>query len=195
MGFVLLGVYSGSLLALQGVVIQMLAHGVSTGALFILCGELYERIHTRDLSMMGGLWKRLPLLSAVALFFAVASLGLPGLGNFLGEFLILAGTFRAYPVLTAVSALGLIMAAAYSLIMVQKAFQGTPAEESPLEDLTGRELSMMALLVALLLWLGLYPQLVLDTADASLQPLVQAMTPSPGAADSMPAPDVTGAVR
>jgi len=87
MGFVLIGIYAGTTQALQGVVIQMIAHGISAGAMFILCGEIYERLHTRDLRKMGGLWARFPYLPPIALFFAMASLGLPGMGNFVGEFL------------------------------------------------------------------------------------------------------------
>src|SRR5208282_117595 len=97
MGFVLVGIYSGNPVALQGVVIQMLAHGISAGALFILCGEMYERLHTRDLRLMGGLWTRLKYLPPIAMVFAAASLGLPGLGNFIGEFLILLGSFQVAP--------------------------------------------------------------------------------------------------
>ena len=91
MGFVLIGIYSGSPQALQGVVVQMIAHGLSAAGLFILCGQLYERMHTRDMRQMGGLWAQVPYLPALSLFFASASLGLPGTGNFVGEFLILLG--------------------------------------------------------------------------------------------------------
>ena len=89
LGFVLLGIYAGTTLALQGAVIQMLAHGLSTGALFILVGALQERLHTRDMRQIGGLWSSAPRIGAIGLFFAIASLGLPGLGNFVGEFLVL----------------------------------------------------------------------------------------------------------
>jgi NADH-quinone oxidoreductase subunit M len=168
MGFVLIGIYSGNPVALQGVVIQMIAHGISAGALFILCGELYERLHTRDLRQMGGLWSRLSFLPPIALFFAAASLGLPGLGNFVGEFLILLGTFQVSPLIAIVSASGLILAAVYSLIIMQRAFYGQPKSEDRLEDLSARELCMMMSLVLLLVWLGLYPQTVLNTSAAAM---------------------------
>lgn len=168
MGFVLIGIYSGSQVALQGVVVQMIAHGISAGALFILCGELYERLHTRDLRLMGGLWARLKFLPPIALFFAAASLGLPGLGNFVGEFLILLGTFKVAPIVTVVAASGLILAAVYSLIIMQRAFYGTPQSEDKLEDLSARELCMMLTLVALLVWVGLYPQTILNTSAAAM---------------------------
>jgi NADH-quinone oxidoreductase subunit M len=175
MGFVLVGIYAGTQQALQGVVMQMLAHGISAGALFILCGEIYERLHTRDLTKMGGLWSRFPYLPPIALFFAAASLGLPGLGNFVGEFLILLGTWKIDWIVTCAAATGLILAAVYSLIMVQRAFHG-PAKADDhgaaggmLEDLNRREIAMMLSLMAILLWLGLYPQTVLDTSAASMK--------------------------
>jgi NADH-quinone oxidoreductase subunit M len=169
MGFVVIGIYAGTEQALQGVVVQMIAHGLSAGALFILCGEIYERLHTRDLRQMGGLWARFPYLPPIMLFFSAASLGLPGLGNFVGEFLILLGSFEVAPVVTIVAASGLILAAVYSLIVVQKAFHGAPREEGLLEDLNARELAMMLVLMVLLLGLGLYPQPVIDAASASVQ--------------------------
>lgn len=169
MGFVLVGMYSGSLLALQGVVVQMLAHGLSAGALFILCGEMYERLHTRDLREMGGLWSRLAVLPPIAMFFTAASLGLPGLGNFIGEFLILVGSFPSAPVVTSVAACGLILAAIYSLILVQRAFFGQPKSEARLQDLSSREIGLMLSLMALLLGLGLYPQPVLNTSAAAMR--------------------------
>ena len=185
MGFVVIGIYAGTTQALQGVVIQMIAHGLSAGALFILCGEIYERLHTRDLRLMGGLWARFPYLPPIMLFFSAASLGLPGLGNFVGEFLILVGTFPVAPIITIISASGLILAAVYSLILVQKAFHGKPREDghgAHLEDLSKRELAMMGLMMALLLGLGLYPQPVLDTAAAAMKTVELQYSPAPLAA-------------
>jgi len=171
MGFVVLGIFAGTEQALQGVVVQMIAHGLSAAALFILCGEIYERLHTRDLRQMGGLWARFPYLPPIMLFFSAASLGLPGLGNFVGEFLILLGSFTVAPLFTIICASGLILAAVYSLILVQKAFHGAPRDDGHkghYDDLTRRELSMMALLMVLLLGLGLYPQPVLDASAAAM---------------------------
>ncbi|WP_295687166.1 NADH-quinone oxidoreductase subunit M [uncultured Nevskia sp.] len=168
MGFVLIGIYSGTEQSLQGVVIQMLAHGISAGALFILCGEVYERLHTRDLREMGGLWSRLPFLPPIAMFFSAAALGLPGLGNFIGEFLILVGSFPVNPVVTIVSASGLILAAVYSLMMMQRAFFGPPKSEEKLRDLNAREMTTMLSLMALILFMGLYPQPILDVTKATM---------------------------
>ena len=187
MGFVIIGIYAGTTQALQGVMVQMIAHGISAGALFILCGEIYERLHTRDLRKMGGLWARFPYLPPIALFFSAASLGLPGLGNFVGEFLILLGTFPVNAVVTIFAASGLILAAVYSLILVQRAFHGMPREETTaLPDLSKRELSLMLSLMAVLLWIGLYPQTILNTSNASMQS-VQKLYP-PQITVGVPAP-------
>ncbi|MFI8608750.1 NADH-quinone oxidoreductase subunit M [Pseudomonas sp. NPDC077649] len=173
MGFILIGIYSGHPLALQGVVVQMLAHGLSAAALFILCGQLYERLHTRELGQMGGLWSRMHYLPGITLFFAAASLGMPGTGNFVGEFLILLGAFKDWPWFTVVAASGLVLASVYALILMQRAFYGPAKSEAALQALDGRELAMLLGLVALLLWLGLFPQAVLDTSAASMQGVQQ----------------------
>lgn len=175
MGFVLVGIYSGSEVALQGVVVQMLAHGISAGALFILCGEIYERLHTRDLREMGGLWSRFKLLPPVMLFFVAASLGLPGLGNFVGEFMILVGSFKFAPVITILATGGLILAAVYSLLLMQRGFYGVPAKDgSRMRDLSNREMSLMLTLMGMLLFLGVYPQPVLNTSAAVMHSVHEA---------------------
>jgi NADH-quinone oxidoreductase subunit M len=179
MGFVLLGLYAWNQLALQGAVMQMVAHGVSTAALFMLAGALQHRLHTRDMKRMGGLWHQAPRMGACAMFFAVASLGLPGLGNFVAEFLVLLGLFAVQPWLTAIAALGLITAAVYSLWMMQQAFQGTPDEQRAMPDFDRREMVTMAAMMIALLWLGLYPQPVLDLAQPVLEHL-QRLAPSGG---------------
>lgn len=178
MGFILIGVFAGTELALQGVIIQILAHGLSAGALFILAGELHERLRTRDLRKMGGLWSRFSWLPPLALFFVTASLGLPGLGNFLGEFLVLLGTFPTHPWVAAIAASGLILSAVYSLILMQRAFQGAPATDKALPDLTGREIATLGTLAALLVGLGLYPQPVLDVSRAPVRALAAWYAPS-----------------
>lgn len=107
----------------------MIAHGLSAAGLFILCGQLYERLHTRDLRQMGGLWARIRFLPALSLFFAVATLGMPGTGNFVGEFMILFGSYPVVPVITVISTFGLVFASVYSLVMMQRAYYGTPKSE------------------------------------------------------------------
>lgn len=183
MGFILLGVYSGTMLSLQGVLMQMLAHGISAGALFILCGEIYERLHTRDMRQMGGLWSRMKYLPPAMLFFTAASLGLPGLGNFVGEFLILLGSFGEFTFFTIVAASGLILAAVYSLAMLQRGFFGPAKSDTPLEDLTGREIALVSSLMAILLFMGLYPQPFFDaTANVMNQVITTFMAAGDAAA-------------
>jgi NADH-quinone oxidoreductase subunit M len=169
MGFVLIGIYAGTEQAMQGAVLTMLAHGVSAGALFILCGEIYERIHTRDLRKMGGLWSSFPYLPPIAMFFTLAALGLPGLGNFVGEFLVLLGTFKVNLPAAIVASTGLVWSAVYALFMIQRAFHGPTVFKEKLEDLNARELVTLMTLASILLWLGVYPQPVLDTAQATIQ--------------------------
>ncbi len=167
MGFVLLGCFALNAQAWQGAVMQMLAHGVSTSALFALVGAIQYRYHTRDLAELGGLWQVLPKLSAVGLFFVVASLGMPGLGNFVAEFLVLVGGFQVYPWLTALAASGLILAAVYSLMIAQKTFFG-PLKLSAAIDFDQRETTMMLGMALLLIIMGLHPQPLLDLAQQTL---------------------------
>ncbi|ADJ28758.1 NADH-quinone oxidoreductase subunit M [Nitrosococcus watsonii] len=171
MGFVLLGIFAGTPLALQGAVIQILAHGMSTPALFMVAGVLQERLHTRDMRQMSGLWSKAPRLAAIGLFFALASLGLPGLGNFVGEFLILLGTYPVSTPFTAIAALGLILAAVYALLIVQKVFHGKGQDTQPLPDFSIRHMTAMSAMILILLWLGLYPQPVFDMAYPALESL------------------------
>jgi len=172
MGFVLLGLYAFNALAVQGAIMQMVAHGVSTAALFMIAGALQHRLHTRDMNRMGGLWAQAPRMGACAMFFAVASLGLPGLGNFIAEFLILAGLFAVQPWLTAIAALGLITAAVYALWMVQQTFQGSLRPELEIPDFGRREMITMAAMMLALLGLGLYPQPVLNLTQPVVDQLL-----------------------
>lgn len=176
MGFVTLGVYAWNELALQGAVMTMLAHGLSSAALFMLAGALQHRIHTRNMLEMGGFWGRVPRMSAVALFFSIAALGMPGLGNFIGEFLALLGAFQANQALTIVSAFGLIFASVYSLWVIQKVFHGKYSDSafdgSHLLDLDNREMAYYAAMMAGLVWMGVYPQSFLDLSAPALQSLL-----------------------
>ena len=168
MGFVLLGISAGNEIALQGVMIQIICHGVSTGALFMVAGVLQERIHTRELTRMGGLWSKVPRMGGVGLFFALASLGLPGLGNFIGEFLVLLGTYRASPFAAAFASAGFIMATVYSVWMIWQTFFGEQRETWNISDFSTREMIPMAVLIAVIVWIGIFPQTVIDTARFGL---------------------------
>ncbi len=158
MGFVLLGVYAWNAIALQGAVMQMVAHGFSTAALFMVAGAVQERLHTRELSKMGGLWTYAPRMGALTLFFAIASLGMPGLGNFVGEFMVLLGAFEVHVPLTIAAGIGLVIAAVYSLWLVQRSFQGRITTVAAFRDFGGRELAVQIPLALGLVWLGLNPQ-------------------------------------
>lgn len=171
MGFVLIGIYAWNQLALQGAVMQMLAHGVSTAALFVTVGALQERLHTREMADMGGIWAQWPRLSAFALFFAVASLGMPGMGNFVAEFLVLLGGFAQYPFFTVFAAIGLIFSAVYSLLIIQKSFWGKSEQTYPGKDYFGRESVMMLMMVVGILYLGLVPNAVFKQVDPTINEL------------------------
>ncbi|HET7732807.1 MAG TPA: NADH-quinone oxidoreductase subunit M [Paludibacter sp.] len=168
MGFVMLGIFSFNEVAYQGVIMQMIAHGISTGALFIMAGQLSERIHTRDINKMGGLWEKAPFMGAIGLIFAMASLGLPGLGNFIAELLILIGAFKANVLMSVLACLGLIAATLYSLRILQKVFYGKKNTDWKMNDLSVREKVVSVSLVIVIVALGLFPQPVINIAKPSL---------------------------
>jgi NADH-quinone oxidoreductase subunit M len=181
MGFVLLGIFAWNQLALQGAMMVMLAHGVTTGALFILVGDMGDRLHTRDINQMGGLWPVVPRIGGFSQFFAAATLGLPGLGNFVGEILVLLGAWRVSPLLTVIATLGFIFSTVYALWMIQAAFFGKNIHNWKLAPSTPREIGIMLVMALTVLWLGLYPQTFLSTAQKALEALQQ-QTPRPAAA-------------
>lgn len=178
MGFVMLGAFSFNELALQGVVMQMITHGISTGALFLIAGVLSERIHTRDVTRMGGFWQSMPRLGGISLVFVMASLGLPGLGNFVAEFLTLLGSWQANRTLTVLGAVGVVGATVYSLRIMQRVFYGpkTDIPEVKLPDLSSRERLIMIPLVVVIIFLGLMPQFVLDTSRAAMTTILKGLS-------------------
>jgi NADH-quinone oxidoreductase subunit M len=169
LGFVMLGLFVFNLQGIQGGIYQMLNHGLSTGALFLLVGMIYDRRHTRTIDDFGGLWKPLPIFSALLLVVTFSSIGLPGLNGFVGEFLILLGAFAVTPGWTAVATTGAIWGAIYMLWMLRRVIFGplSHSENRTLQDLNGRELLILAPVVALIVLLGIYPQ-----------PFLSRMTPS-----------------
>jgi NADH-quinone oxidoreductase subunit M len=171
MGFVLLGIFAGNSIALEGAVIQMVSHGISTGALFILAGALQERMHTREMANMGGLWETIPGLSGAGLAFVMASIGLPGMGDFAGEFLVLLGSYQVSVLLTSLAALGVVASALYGLRLVRSVFYGPNAHSWRLHDLYAREWLIVGPMLACLLWIGLYPQPFLNT----VRPVINAV--------------------
>ena len=174
LGFVLLGIFSWNPLALQGALMTMICHGLSTGGLFMVVGGLQERIHTRDVSRMGGLWTTAPRLSGSTLFFSLASLGLPGMGDFVGEFLVLLGSWRVSMAIAVVATIGILLSTFYALRMMQRAFFGPNTNSWRVADLSPREGLMAGMMMAGLLWLGLNPQPVLNTFGPAMDHLQRA---------------------
>jgi NADH-quinone oxidoreductase subunit M len=174
LGFVLIGIFTWNTLALQGAVVTMVAHGISTGALFVLVGALQERVHTREMGQMSGLWATVPVLSGATLLFALASLGLPGLGDFVGEFLVLLGTYRDHVGISVAATFGVLGATFYALKVIQGAFYGPNVHGFTLPDLNAREVLMVVTMALSLFWLGLNPQPVLDTFRPALNNLLTA---------------------
>jgi NADH-quinone oxidoreductase subunit M len=176
MGFVTLGVFAWNIQALQGAVMTMLAHGLSSAALFMLAGGLQLRIHTRNMDDMGGLWQRVPRMAMMAMFFSVAALGMPGLGNFIGEFLALLGAFRVNITLTVISAVGLVLASVYSLWVLQRVFQGKYTADKfdyeRLTDLSRQEMVFYYAMIAGLVWMGMYPASFLSLSALTLDSLL-----------------------
>ena len=175
LGFVLLGLYSGNRLAMQGAVMEIVAHGVSTGALFLIAGMLQERTHTRDLNKLGGLWATIPKMGGFTMIFALAALGLPGMGNFVGEFMVLLGVFQVSPIMSVLAAFGLVLSVIYALRLVQASMQGPNTNNWALRDLSAREMAILGGLAVIIVWLGLYPRPIFDTADGSLNVIAQAL--------------------
>lgn len=175
LGFVLLGIYAGTNLALQGAVLEILSHGISTGALFAIAGMLQERTHTRDFDKLGGLWATIPKLSGFTLLFALAALGLPGMGNFIGEFLVLIGTFQVNPVIASIASIGFILSVIYALRLVQESVLGSNKNNWALPDLSARETAILAALGLTIFWLGLYPQPIFRTASATVAEVQQSL--------------------
>jgi NADH-quinone oxidoreductase subunit M len=177
LGFVMLGIFSGTMAGLQGSIIQMVNHGLSTGALFLLVGMIYDRRHTRLIADYGGLWRQVPIFAVFFLIVMFSSIGLPGLNGFVGEFLILLGTFERSQGFAVLAALGIILGAVYMLWMYQRMMFGeiTQAENRTLTDLTGREIALMVPILILMFWIGIYPNTFLRKTDAASKHLLDQM--------------------
>ena len=184
LGFVMLGIFALTVESVQGALMVMINHGISTGALFFLIGMIYERRHTRMIDAYGGIARAVPLFGALLTLVAFSSIGVPGTNGFIGEFLVLIGSFRTYPVLAVVSALVVIIAAAYLLWAIQRILFNPldKAENEHIPDLNRRELAVMLPLVAGIIWLGVYPQPVLERMESSAQRFVQHVQTRAGSA-------------
>jgi len=187
LGFVMLGLFALNAQGIEGAILQMINHGISTGALFLLVGMVYEQTHTREFKVYGGLWKVMPIYGTVMLIASLSSMGLPGLNGFVGEFTILLGAFGSQaignPLFAGISALGVIMAAVYILYMFQKMFlgpEGSIVEEvkkhgHALRDLNWREIATITPLLVFMFWIGLYPAPFFNLMAPAVQKLVSAL--------------------
>jgi NADH-quinone oxidoreductase subunit M len=174
LGFVMLGIWALNLQSVQGAIIIMINHGISTGALFFLAGMLYERRHTRTISEFGGIARAVPALAAVLTVVALSSIGLPGTNGFVGEFLVLIGSFREFPVAVVIATTGVIFAAGYLLWALQRLLYGEldKPENQKMPDLSVRELLVLGPLIVCIIWIGVYPAPILRRVEASAQALV-----------------------
>ncbi len=174
LGFVVLGTFAFTLQAMSGGVLQMVNHGLSTGALFLLVGMVYERTHTRDLSEMGGLARGMPWLMGAFLFVSLSSLGLPGLNNFVGEFLVILGTLATNRAFGAIAAAGVVLAAIYLLWAYQRMAHGpVPEKHAAHPDLSVREYALLAPVLAAILVIGIFPNLLLDRINPTTTRIVR----------------------
>jgi len=175
LGFIILGIFAMTSQSVTGGVIQMVNHGLSTGALFLLIGMIYERRHTREISDYGGVGKVMPIFAGLFLFSVFASAGLPGLNGFIGEFKILIGSYLRFPVAAVLAASGVILAAIYLLWAYERVFTGpiTHKENEKLLDLDLREILIIAPLVVLILFLGVYPKPALDRIEPSVNEVLE----------------------
>ena len=182
LGFVMLGILALTLESVQGALMVMINHGISTGALFFLIGMIYERRHSRMIDAYGGIARVVPLFAAMLTIVALSSIGLPGTNGFVGEFLVLIGSFRTQPIWTVIATTGVIFAAAYLLWAIQRIlFQPvTHPENQRLTDLNAREMVIMGALVIPILWIGIYPKPILDRMERSAQAFITLVSGSRG---------------
>jgi len=175
LGFVMLGIWALTLQSVQGALLVMINHGISTGALFFIVGMMYERRHSRLIEAFGGLAKVVPLLAAALTLVSLSSIGLPATNGFVGEFLVLIGAFRVYPGAAVVAALGVIVAAMYLLPALQRVIYNPldKPENEKLGDLTARELAVLVPLLACIVWIGVYPKPILRRMQPAAQQLIQ----------------------
>ena len=187
LGFVMLGIFALTVQSVQGALMVMINHGLSTGALFFLIGMIYERRHTRLIAAYGGIARVVPLFSAMLVFVSLSSIGVPGTNGFVGEFLVLLGAYRTYPVLAVISATSVIIAAAYLLWAVQRILFNPldKPENEHIPDMNRRELLLMAPLVAGIIWLGVYPAPVLRRLQPAAEQFVRTVESRASASNVM----------
>lgn len=187
MGFVVMGIFALTVNGIQGGLVVMISHGISTGALFLLLGMMYERRHTREIAAFGGIARVAPWFATAFMITALASIGVPGTSGFIGEFLALLGAFETHPTLAVIAASGVIFAAFYMLPMVQKVFFNKleKPENREMKDLSGREIAILAPMCALMLVIGWHPTPILSRMEASVQTVLERVEAAAPAASTM----------
>ncbi len=175
LGFCVLGIFALNQTSIEGSILQMVNHGLSTGALFLLVGVVYERRHTRLLADYGGIARTMPIFAVCFVIAMLSSVGLPGLNGFVGEFLILAGSFKTHPAWTIVAASGVILAAIYLLWLVQRVFYGpiTNEENRHIPDIAWNELTAVAALFVFIVWIGIHPNTFLRKMSPSVDQILR----------------------
>jgi NADH-quinone oxidoreductase subunit M len=175
LGFVMLGMFALTTQGVEGSIMQMINHGLSTGALFLIVGMIYERRHTRLISEFGGISKVMPLFAVFFMIFTLSSVGLPGLNGFIGEFLVLLGTFKVFPWYAVIAATGVIFAAVYMLWMFQRVMFGevTNPKNLGLKDLSAREILVLMPILVFVVWIGVYPNTFLAPMEPSVKNFIQ----------------------
>ncbi|MDQ2889299.1 MAG: NADH-quinone oxidoreductase subunit M, partial [Gemmatimonadota bacterium] len=189
LGFVMLGIFALTVQSVQGALLVMINHGISTGALFLLIGMMYERRHTRMLADYGGIARVVPMFAAALTFVSLSSVGLPGLNGFVGEFLVLLGSFRTYPIFAAVATTGVIFAACYLLWALQRLIFNNldKPENETMSDLNWREIGLLTPLFICIVWLGVYPAPVLRRMQASAEQVVRTVQTNAARAETQTA--------
>jgi len=192
MGVVTIGIFTFNIQGIQGALFQMLSHGIVSGALFLIVGVVYDRIHSREISRYGGLADRMPVYALVFMLFMMAANGLPGTSGFVGEFLVIVGAMQVNFWLALLGGLGMILGAAYMLYLCRRVIFGrlTKADLRTILDLSPREIAVFAPLAVLTLWMGIYPSSFTSFFDASVAAMVQHHTQAMAA----PVADPTGIV-
>jgi NADH-quinone oxidoreductase subunit M len=186
LGFVMLGIFALNPQGIQGAVYQMLNHGVSTGALFLLVGMIYLRRHTREVAEFGGLWKSIPMYAAVFMVVMLSSIGLPGFNGFVGEFLILLGAFFRSQRAAEVAVFGVVLGALYMMWTYERVMWGpiTKTVNQTIKDLSRREIAVMVPLIALILLMGIYPRPLLTRMEPSIDLLLNRVQAAQARLDS-----------
>ena len=180
MGFVTLGLFVFNSQGVEGAMMQMISHGFISGALFLCVGVLYDRLHSREIATYGGIATPMPIFASFTVLFAMANAGLPGTSGFVGEFLVIMGSFKVNPWYAVIAALTLVFGAAYTLWMVKRVVYGKVTSEAvaALEDVNAREIVFLALLTGLVLWVGVWPNPILDVMHATVDNLLQHLSVS-----------------